>query len=157
MKIYSVMTTDVATCAPDETLKDAALKMWECDCGFVPVVREGKLEGVLTDRDICMAACFQDQPLSQLRVRDVMIRDVEACRPDSELEEVHDLMARSQIRRVPIVSENGDLVGIVSVNDVVLRANDADAGTGDGCAAVPTTLAAISTHRQTATGSSASI
>jgi CBS domain-containing protein len=148
MKIDSLMTTELATCGPDDSLKTAAQLMWTSDCGLLPVVVDGKLEGVLTDRDICMAAYFEDVPLSKLRVRDVMVREVETCRPDAEIEEAHAVMARAQVRRVPVVGESNELIGLISMNDIALAASSAETG-GDGTAAVASTLAAISAHRST--------
>jgi CBS domain-containing protein len=157
MKIHTVMTKEVVTCGPDDSLRDAAQRMWQGDCGFVPIVLDGRLQGVITDRDICMASYFQDFPLSELRVRDVMIRDVETCGPDAEIEEVEDIMARAQVRRVPVVSDASELLGVVSLNDIALASGAAAAGDCEEAHALAATVAAISAHRRTTPGSSSEV
>jgi len=75
MKAEKIMTREVASCRPDDTLNDAARIMWERDCGFVPVTAEdsgGRVVGIVTDRDLCMAAYTRGQRLADIRVGEVM-------------------------------------------------------------------------------------
>lgn len=119
MQIQDCMTRDVATCRSDASMEQAAGLMWEHDCGLLPVVDEERLVGVLTDRDVCMGAYTCGKELRELRVRNSMSKEVFTCRPTDPLELAVRTMADHQVRRVPVVGEHGELVGIVSLNDVV--------------------------------------
>ena len=82
MKVENLMTKEVATCRTDDTLSDAARIMWERDCGFVPITESGELRrvvGVVTDRDICIAAYTRGQPLGQIRIGDLMSTRIQSC------------------------------------------------------------------------------
>ena len=115
------------SCRPNDSLSDAARLMWELDCGAVPVVNDaGSVVGVITDRDICMAAYTRGQPLSASTVESAMATDVVTASPRAALETIASLMRNHQIRRVPIV-DNGHLVGIISLADVA-RYLQAEAG-----------------------------
>lgn len=116
--VRSIMTDAVVTCSPDEPLNAAARHMWEHDCGAVPVVADGKLVGIITDRDICMAAYTQGRPLSGIAIKDVMARHVHVCRPEDSLERAASLMADARVRRLPVVDGQHRLVGIISMADI---------------------------------------
>lgn len=108
----------VQSCQPTESLNAAARLMWELDCGAVPVVNEaGKLVGMVTDRDLCMAVYTRGQPLSAFSVDSVMAVNVAAASPDDSLETLMRLMRQRRVRRVPIV-DDGRLVGIVTLADI---------------------------------------
>jgi CBS domain-containing protein len=125
MKAADLMTRNVATCRPDQTAADAARVMWDRDCGVVPVVdRDGTLKGVVTDRDLLMASQIQGKNPAELRLSSLVRGPVETCRDDSDVQFVLSKMASRQIRRVPIVDRNERLVGIISINDLALRAVD---------------------------------
>ena len=123
MTIEPLMSRHVRQCRPDQTLDQAAALMWEHDCGCLPVCADAgstgasRVIGMLTDRDICMAALFQGRPLSELKVADAMSRDIRVCELDDRPEDVELLMREQQIRRVPITYTSGALVGIVSLAD----------------------------------------
>jgi CBS-domain-containing membrane protein len=120
--VQEIMTDAVASCSSDEPLNAAARQMWEHDCGAVPVVAGGKLVGIITDRDICMAAYTQGRPLTAIAIRDVMARHVHACRSDDTLERAASLMADARVRRLPVVDAEHRLVGIVSMADIARSA-----------------------------------
>jgi CBS-domain-containing membrane protein len=150
MTIESLMSRNVQHCRPDQTLEDAAAQMWEHDCGCMPVCSgdgEPRLIGMLTDRDICMAAMFQGRPLRELKIADAMSHDIRVCQIDDRPEDVELLMREQRIRRVPVIDSNGALIGIVSLADLARAAHDraAFAGIDDAVseAAVAHTLAAI--------------
>jgi CBS domain-containing protein len=93
--------------------------MWEGDCGGVPVVdASGRLSGMITDRDICMAAYTKGLALNSIRVADVMSRHVHTCAPDDTLERAISMMAEAEVRRLLVVAHDGKLRGIVSLADV---------------------------------------
>jgi CBS domain-containing protein len=122
MTITEIMSRDVHSCRPDHTLDFAASQLWEHDCGSLPVCAsdgegEPRVIGMLTDRDICMAALFQGRPLHELKVADAMSRDIRVAKLDERPEDVEMLMREQQIRRVPVTDEDGGLVGIVSLAD----------------------------------------
>jgi CBS domain-containing protein len=123
MTIEALMSRDVQSCRPDHTLAYAAARMWEHDCGSLPVVLADdasggrRVIGMLTDRDVCMAALFQGRPLHELKVADAMSRDIRVSRFDDRTEDVELLMRELKIRRVPVTDDAGELVGIVSLAD----------------------------------------
>jgi CBS-domain-containing membrane protein len=122
--------------------------MWEHDCGIVPVLdAEGKLVGVVTDRDICMAAFFHGARLSELPVREVMARDLHTLRPEASLHDALALMRRMQVRRVPVVDDAGALVGIFSLADLANPAATGREVRDDDLRAV---IAAVSRSRRAA-------
>ncbi len=119
MLIRNLMTQNPRTCNPTDNLDVAARHMWEADCGALPIVDEaGKLVGIVTDRDICMAAYTQGRPLRDILVAVAMARQVITCRPDDDIDVAEASMRRVQIRRLPVVSAQGQLVGILSLNDL---------------------------------------
>jgi CBS domain-containing protein len=123
MKISKLMTQDVRTCRPDETLEAAARSMWEGDCGCLPVT-DGSLRvvGMLTDRDICMAAWTRGKTLGEIRVADAMAKQVRACNPDDSLTEAQAIMAEVRVRRLPVVDADERLVGLLSLADLAREA-----------------------------------
>jgi CBS domain-containing protein len=93
--------------------------MWECDCGVVPVVdSEGAVCGIVTDRDLCMAAYIQGSRLAEIPVWSVMSRDVHACDAEADVREAERLMRECQIRRLPVIDNRGRLIGVLSLGDV---------------------------------------
>jgi CBS domain-containing protein len=122
MRVTDLMSQPVYTCHIDQTVQSAAQMMWEHDCGIVPIVdHDGHLAGVVTDRDICMAALFQNRPLSDIAVTDVMARDVCACRPGDEVTDAELLMSARQVRRLPVISDDGTPMGMLSLGDIGRR------------------------------------
>ena len=123
MKVHEIMTTDVRACGPEAKLSDAALIMWENDCGIVPVTNDaGQCVGIITDRDICMAVATRNRLASDLTVGEVSAGKVLACPPDADVSAVLELMRREQLRRVPVADKAGRLVGIISIADVIRHA-----------------------------------
>lgn len=139
----------VRSCRVTDTLNDAARLMWECDCGAVPVVDDQeRLAGIVTDRDLCMAAYTRGEPLRALSVESTMSRSVTSASPDASLESIASLMRQEQVRRVPIV-ENGRLVGIVTLADIA-RYIESELGFSTAAGMdLAHTLAAISEPRST--------
>lgn len=122
LSVREIMTETVACCSPDDPLNAAARQMWEHDCGAVPVVEAGKLVGMITDRDICMAAYTQGRPLTAIAIREVMARHVHSCRATDTLERAASLMADARVRRLPVVDAEHHLLGIVSLADIARSA-----------------------------------
>ncbi len=117
LKAYEVMTHPLAMCAPDASVTDVAATMRDRDIGDVLIVEDGKLRGIVTDRDLTLQALTgQDDP-RQTPIRKYMSTKVVTGEPAWDLEQVTAVMAKHQIRRLPIV-QDGKLVGIVSLGDV---------------------------------------
>ena len=117
LKAYEVMTHPLATCAPDANVTDVAATMRDRDIGDVLIVEDGKLRGIVTDRDLTLQALTgQDDP-RQTPIRKYMSTKVVTGEPAWDLDQVTSVMAKHQIRRLPIV-QDGKLVGIISLGDV---------------------------------------
>ena len=127
MKISDIMSRDVQVARPEDTLRDAAETMARIDAGSLPVCDGRRLLGIVTDRDIVVRGLAKglgaDSSITQ-----VMTEGVEYCFDDDDLVEVSDKMAASQIRRIPVVDRDKNLVGIVSLGDVAREARPAEAG-----------------------------
>jgi CBS-domain-containing membrane protein len=108
-----------------ESLADAAKEMWENDCGALPVIRDGrKVVGMITDRDICMASAMRDRNPSAISVEEIMNTTVYAAAAEEDVEQALQTMRDHKIRRLPVLNLEGELQGIVSMNDIVLRAKE---------------------------------
>lgn len=130
-----------------DRLDAAARIMWENDCGFCPVVDpDGVVVGVLTDRDLCMAAYTQGRPLAELPVTAAMARHVRACRAEDPLGAVLQAMEQTQVHRLPVVDARGQLAGVISTNDLLRGAIQRPAAVDQG--AVLRVLAAIGAPRR---------
>ena len=125
MKVKEVMTPDAKTIWITESLADAAKEMWENDCGILPIIKDGrKVVGMITDRDICMATAIRDRNPSSISVEEVMNATVYAVEADEEVEQALQTMREHKIRRLPVLNLEGELEGIVSMNDIVLKAKE---------------------------------
>ncbi|HEY6909807.1 MAG TPA: CBS domain-containing protein [Myxococcales bacterium] len=124
MRVSDVMHKEVVTCTDRAMLSDAAKLMWDHDIGFLPVVgaQSGALAGVLTDRDATIAAWSRDARLSQLEVGSAMSTGVISCKPDDHVSEAEQLMRKFQVHRLPVLTADGRLAGVISLNDLALRA-----------------------------------
>ena len=119
MRVDELMTHPVVTCSVEASLNTAAQLMWEHDCGAIPVVdEEGRLASAVTDRDICMASYTQGRRLEDIPVTTVMASQVLACHIDDSVETAEQLMREGQVRRIPIIDNDGRPVGIISMNDL---------------------------------------
>ena len=117
MKISQLMTRDPATGRPDSTWREAATLMRQEDCGSLPVADEGRLVGIVTDRDIVIQGIASGRDAFHATVAEVMSADPFTIAPDADAEEAAQLMAQRQVRRLP-VAEDGRLEGIVVLAQV---------------------------------------
>ena len=128
MEIKDIMTPNVVSIDPGESVEVAARTMTRHNIGALPVCANGKLCGLLTDRDIVTRCLAANRLPGSTQVRQVMTEQVTAVRPDMEIGAAAHLMGRLQIRRLPVV-ENGKLCGMVSIGDMAVREETAlDAG-----------------------------
>ncbi|MBS1133420.1 MAG: inosine-5-monophosphate dehydrogenase [Burkholderiaceae bacterium] len=119
-KISEVMTSEVQVVQPDDTVQDAAAMMAEQDVGALPVCDGSRLQGMITDRDIAVRAVANGRD-SDTPVREVMSEDVIWCSEDDDTQDVLGRMGDRQIRRIPVVDANRNLVGIVSLGDLAIE------------------------------------
>ncbi len=123
MKVSDVMTRDVDTVRPDQTVQQAASFMLRDDAGSMPVTEGERLIGMITDRDIAVRGIANghgpDTP-----VRDLMTTGVVVARADDAVEECAAKMSQAQVRRLPVIDENDQLCGIVSLGDLSREADD---------------------------------
>ena len=147
MKISQLMTPDPVTATPDLNLAAAAALMLSADCGILPVVKNGRLSGVVTDRDLFIALGTRDQKPSALAVGDVMSSALYTCSPEDDVDAVLELMREYSIRRVPVAGFGNTVLGIVSMNDIVLAVGDKKGVRGP---AVVDTLRSICAHHHPA-------
>lgn len=124
MKVRDLMVPEVKCCATYSTLNSAAQMMWDNDIGCIPVVdNDGRTIGMLTDRDICMAAYIQGVSLTGALVTSAMSEEVFSCAPDDDIAAAEKLMREKQVRRLPVIDPQERLVGIISLNDVAQEAS----------------------------------
>jgi CBS domain-containing protein len=157
MTVEELMTREVASCSSSATLNTAARLMWEHDYGCAPVVADGRVVGMITDRDICMAAYTQDRPLSTLPVSHAMSKDVYSCSPDDPLAVAERIMRERRVRRLPVIDAKGHLVGILSLNDIArtFGRDGRPAAGGPRAREVASTLAAVCRPRRAKHGAPA--
>lgn len=140
--VRALMTTHVRTCQTDDALSHAAHLMWNEDCGILPVLSAEQVVGVITDRDICMATYTQGRAPAELRVEGAISKQLASCSPDDSVATALGTMRQNRVRRLPVLSLEGKLLGLLSLADVVRWAEPLSNPSVD--AAITETLAAIS-------------
>jgi CBS domain-containing protein len=142
MKVRDLMTSDVRTCRPETNLAEAVRDMWEGDCGALPVVNDdGRVIGIITDRDICIALATRGRAADRIAVREVPHGHVYTCLPEDDTTTALQTMKAHKVRRLPVVDADGHVRGILSLNDVVTHTGSASP------TEVVNTLAGICEHR----------
>jgi CBS domain-containing protein len=126
MKIRDVMTTDVESAELDSTIEQIAAMMRDGDVGAIPVLDDGELCGILTDRDIVVRCIAEGNDPSETTVEDILSENLKTVSPNQDTEQAARLMAELQVRRLPVV-EKGQLVGMVSIGDLAVK-SDTDEG-----------------------------
>jgi len=124
MKVGELMVKDVITCGDTARLGEIAKLMWEHDIGFIPVIssENGAFAGVITDRDGFLTAYFQGKELWNIPVRSAMATQIATCPPEADVEEAQQVMREFQVHRLPVVTKEGKLVGVVTLNDFTRKA-----------------------------------
>ncbi|MDQ3035649.1 MAG: CBS domain-containing protein [Myxococcota bacterium] len=150
MRVHEIMTSAPTTVTPEDTLYTAARAMWSHGVGVLPVVDgEGRVTGMITDRDICMSAMIQEERLEKIEVATAMSPIVHAVRADDTVRSAEILMKRHQVRRLPVLNQGGTLLGIVSIDDLAVAAVVRAPEHLPGLSAddIATTLAAVAAPR----------
>jgi CBS domain-containing protein len=120
MKVRDIMTSEPRTCSLDTNVAAAAQLMLDGDCGILPVLEQGRLVGVVTDRDLYIALATRDMRASQLSIGDVVQAPVHTCGPDDDIQAALGTMKQHRVRRLPVEGFGGTVLGIVSMNDILL-------------------------------------
>jgi CBS domain-containing protein len=124
MRVEDAMTKMPKACGPNTNLAAATELMWANDCGSLPVLDDaGKVTGIVTDRDMLIALGTRNQRPAELTVGKVMSSPVATCQSGDEVESALSTMRDRKIRRLPVVNDSGSLVGILTMNDIVLHSN----------------------------------
>lgn len=123
LRCREIMTSNVRTATRDMPLRDVAVLMRDGDMGAIPVVENGKLAGIVTDRDIVVRSIAEGRG-ADTPVGDAMTTELFSVRPDDYVFEAIRLMGEKQVRRIPVVTETGELAGIISMADVALEMED---------------------------------
>jgi CBS domain-containing protein len=139
--VADVMTRDVRTLAPGDSVVDAARCMDELNVGVIPVCEGDKLVGMVTDRDIVVRGVAQQGELKTMKLADVMSGSVRCAKEGDDVEQVLSEMAEAQIRRLPVVDENQKLVGIVSLGDIAAKDPGDEADVGNSLSDISTPAA----------------
>ena len=142
MKITEILTPNPQCISPDTTLTTAAQRMKSLDVGMLPICENDRLVGTVTDRDITVRAIAKGANPNTTTVRQMMTEDIAYCFDDDDVEDAAELMEQRQIRRLPVLSRNKQLVGIVSLGDLAVRTQrERLAGAVLGRVSEPATLA----------------
>ncbi|MDE3110074.1 MAG: CBS domain-containing protein [Acidobacteriota bacterium] len=129
MKVADVMMGTPASCTETTNLAAAVEILWERNCGILPVVNpDGKVTGVVTDRDICIALGTRNRPAAEITVAEVQPAKLFVCKADDDIHSALATMSGARVRRLPVLDGNGKLQGILSLDDVVLHAISGGAG-----------------------------
>jgi CBS domain-containing protein len=137
MKIREIMTPDAQCVGPDETLVEAAGLMRQLDVGVLPVCDEGEIIGILTDRDIAIRAVAECRSPETTTVREIMSPGTVCVYEDQDVDEVVEILEQHKIRRVPVVSREKRLLGIVSLGDIAVDASAALSAEALRCVSQP--------------------
>jgi CBS domain-containing protein len=121
--VRDVMTPNPECVSERDSIRDVARIMKEQDTGVVPVVDGKKIIGLITDRDIVVRGIAEGRDVSNVTVNEIMTKSVRSVKEDTPLSEVLDLMSNAEVRRVPVVNGNNELVGIVSLGDIATNTN----------------------------------
>lgn len=119
MKVQEIMTTKVESISPGSTLRTAARKMSQLDIGSMAIVEDGKLLGIITDRDIACFAVAMGRDLNSTEVQTIMAKQVATCRVDQDINDAAHLMKDLHIRRLAVVNQDNSMAGFLSVDDLV--------------------------------------
>src|SRR5688572_19764420 len=125
MKVKETMTGDAKVCELNASLADAAKAMWENDCGALPVLKDGReVVGLITDRDICMGLAMRHANPSEISVEEVMTGALYSVTPETDIQEALKTMQAHKVRRLPVIDPEGELQGMLSMNDITLQAKE---------------------------------
>jgi CBS domain-containing protein len=151
MKVKDIMSKNVKCCKRRDTLAEVVSAMWENNCGIIPMVdKEGRVAGVITDRDIALALWRKDRAPSEVLAGELPTAKLHTCADTDDIDDALRIMQHARVRRVPVINADEKIVGILSMNDVALHAHRAGARTPSiTFDKVVDTLRAICKHPET--------
>jgi CBS domain-containing protein len=123
MKIKEVMSTTVEVVGTEDSLQDVAKKMLKSDCGCVIVIKDDRLIGMITDRDIAIRCIAEEHDPVSMNIEKIMTRDILYCRDTDDTDDVVRNMGENRVRRLPVLNAEKRLVGIVSLGDLASHTN----------------------------------
>jgi CBS domain-containing protein len=118
MKIKDCMHQGVVWSSPDTPLKELAIRMRDEDIGSIPIGENDKLVGMVTDRDIALRGLCDGKDLAKMTARDVMSKPIVYCRAEEEVEDAIRIMAKHEVRRLPVINADKRMVGMLSLGDI---------------------------------------
>jgi CBS domain-containing protein len=147
MRVAEIMMGTPYFCRPEANLGLATELMWTGNCGFLPVVgSEGKVVGVITDRDVCVALGTRGRPSGEVVVAEVMSKNIYSCAPDDDVRVALTAMREGRVRRLPVIAKEGGLVGVISMDDLLLRAEGSVRAGAISSEEIVSAFRAINTH-----------
>ena len=159
MQVQELMTKEVKTCGRGSNLAEVAGLLWKGDCGALPVVdEENKVIGIISDRDICFAVATKGRLASEITAGELTSnRPVYTCLSEDDVQDALATMQRQQVRRIPVVNNDGKIEGILSISDVVLAASADARGQKQGVSNTEaiSTLKGICEHRRSSQSAAA--
>ena len=124
MNVKEIMTQSAVCCRADTNVGAAVELMWVRNCGMLPAVgTDGKLIGIATDRDVCIAMGTRNRLPGNLTIGEIATRDVSTCKGEDDIHEALNTMATKQVRRLPVVDNQGVPQGILSMDDIIVHAD----------------------------------
>ena len=125
MKVKDVMAPNAQAIWITDSLAAAAKSMWENDCGILPVIKnDKKVVGVITDRDICMATAIRERNASAISVEEVITGKLFSITADADIRQALEMMQEQKVRRLPVLDEEGELKGMLSMSDILFKAKE---------------------------------
>lgn len=124
--VEDIMTRTPWCCAPETNLAEVAELMWTHDCGALPVVAQGHVMGMITDRDVAIALGTRDVAARDVTANEVATAPVTYCRENDDVHAALHLLGEARVRRLPVVNANDELVGMIGINDLILAARPMD-------------------------------
>lgn len=126
--VEDIMTRTPWYCSPETNLATVTELMWVHDCGALPVVAEGHVLGMITDRDVAIALGTRDVPAREVTAIEAATAPVVYCRENDDIHAALHLMSEARVRRLPVVNANDELVGMIGINDLILAAHPLEGG-----------------------------
>lgn len=124
MLVKDAMSTQIEAVAPDTTAQECARRMRKADVGALPVWENGRLIGIVTDRDICCRVVGAGRDPATATAREIMTRDVASCLDDEDCVDAARLMQSKRLRRLAVMNRNNAMVGLLSVDDIARYSHD---------------------------------
>lgn len=128
MKVQEIMTSGIEACESTDSLLTASKKMRERNIGVVPVRENGRIVGMLTDRDIIIRAVALDRNPSQTQIKDAMTENIVSCKPDDSIEHAARIMEEYKVRRLIVQDQDGRATGVISLGDLAVYAGESLSG-----------------------------